>query len=126
MSTAGLQVLIADDDRDAANLLAVLERLWGHAARVAYGGDAALAMTQSDPPDVALVDLSMPGMDGAELALRMRAALRGGSPTLVAFSGRGDAETCGRAYKAGFAYYLCKPVAPEFLKAFLDSLSRQG
>jgi CheY-like chemotaxis protein len=67
-----LRVLIVDDDRDTTDSLAVLLKLWGFQPLVAYDGPAALAVAAAERPDLVLLDLSMPGMDGYELALRLR------------------------------------------------------
>src|SRR5690242_20523939 len=67
-----LRVLVVDDNQDAADSLSMLVNLWGDNARTAYGGMEALAMTLVQQPDVVLLDLSMPKMDGCQVARRLR------------------------------------------------------
>ena len=67
-----LRVLVVDDNRDAADTLTVLAGLWGYEARAAYDGPAALAAAQSFGPDCMFLDIGLPGMDGYELAYRLR------------------------------------------------------
>ena len=103
-------VLLVEDNEDAAESLTMLLRLLGH--RVCAVGDAfsALDNAKADPPDVALVDIGLPGMDGYELARRLRALESSRHTMLVALTGYGLAEDKERAAAAGFQAHLVKPI----------------
>ena len=120
------RVLVVDDNVDAAESLALLLRLGGHEVRVAHDGPAALALAEADPPEVALLDLGMPGMDGYELAGRFRGhpALR--DVLLVALTGWGQAEDRRRTAAAGFDHHLVKPVEPDRIQDVMRSLKDGG
>ncbi len=113
----GRRVLIVDDNADQGQLMAMLLERLGHRALVAHGGAEAIEMALASRPDVVLVDLGMPGMDGFELARRIRAteALRG--VRLVAHTGYGADSDRERTREAGFDAHLVKP-------ADLDTLCR--
>ncbi len=121
LAPKGRKVLIVDDNRDAADGLAMLLRLAGHEIRVAYEGRAALSLAQAFRPDVALLDIGMPGMNGYELARAFRLEPWGQTPTLVALTGWGQDEDRRRAAEAGFDRHLTKPVDPAQIEALLDS-----
>ncbi len=116
-----VKVLIADDNRDAADSLAILLRGDGHEIRKAYDGAAALETAQEFRPDVALLDIGMPGLDGYEVAQRIREEPWGQGVTLVALTGWGQAQDKERAMAAGFDHHVTKPVEPERLQALLAS-----
>jgi len=106
-----LRVLIVEDNLDMANALAMLMRLHGHAAEVVHDGHAALAAVRSHHPDVVLLDLGLPGLDGYEVARRIRADRDLKTPPLlVAMSGYGLAEDLRRSSAAGCDAHLVKPV----------------
>lgn len=111
-----LSVLVVDDHADTAVSTADLCRLFGCAARSAVCAADALALAAADPPDVVLLDLQMPGMDGYELA-RLLSAVGGAAPLLVAHSG--CAAQAERVEAAGFHLHLMKPVAPAVLAGVL-------
>jgi CheY-like chemotaxis protein len=113
------RVLVADDNRDAADSLAVLLRLWGYESAVAYDGPAALALAAAEPPAAALLDLALPGMDGWELARRLRRLPAVGRALLVAVTGRGREEDMQRCCKAGFDLHIFKPFDPEEVRRVL-------
>ncbi|WP_250455681.1 PAS domain-containing protein [Caballeronia sp. ATUFL_M2_KS44] len=120
---AALRVLVVDDNRDAADSLAMLCESEGHVTRVAYSSEEALAATQFDA-DVALLDIGLPDIDGYELARRLRR--KGDSaPLLVAITGYGQAEDRLRAQSAGFDYHFVKPVNVESLLKLLSSLTTE-
>jgi PAS domain S-box-containing protein len=114
-----LQILVVDDNHDAANSTAMMLRLSGHEVRVAYSGATALVAAEGSPPDVALIDIAMPGMDGHELARRFRAEPRFSHVRLIAISGFGLDVDRQRSRAAGFDDHLVKPVPPERLDAAL-------
>jgi CheY-like chemotaxis protein len=113
-----LDVVVCDDNVDAANLLAELLRLHGHAARVAYSGGAAVALAAARMPDAAVLDIGLPDMDGCEVARRIR-ALPGAQPTLIALTGWGQDSDRTRAHDAGFDHHLTKPAEVDALLALL-------
>ena len=112
---AALQVLVVDDNADAAHTLSVLLRMAGHEVRKASGGAEALRHAAEQRPHVAIVDLAMPGMSGYELAARLRSQPWGESLTLIALTGRGAPEERERTHAAGFDHHLLKPVTLERL-----------
>jgi CheY-like chemotaxis protein len=105
-----LRVLVVDDNRDAADSLAILLEIGGHAVGVAHDGPAALELAQSFLPDVVLLDIGMPGMNGYEVAMRLRAIPAHHGALLVALTGWGQDEDKRRAMAAGFDHHLTKPV----------------
>jgi PAS domain S-box-containing protein len=104
-----LRVLVVDDNVDAATTLAHLLTLLGHEVVVAHDGPGALARTSRTRPDLALIDIGLPGMDGYALATALRAAGLD-RDALVAVTGYGRAEDVRRAKEHGFAHHLVKPV----------------
>jgi CheY-like chemotaxis protein len=115
----GRHILAVDDNVDAAESLAVLLRLEGHEVRTAHDGPAALAAVQADRPDVVILDLGMPGMDGFEVARRVRALPGAEDVLLVALTGWAQEEDRRRCYEAGFDGHLPKPVELNALRQFL-------
>jgi len=114
-----LRVLIADDNRDAADTLSMLLEMEGYEVRRVYSGRAAISAAEAFRPDVALLDIGMPQVDGyaAAKAIRQR---RGGADTyLVAITGWGQKEDKRRALEAGFAAHMTKPVDPNQLRDIL-------
>jgi CheY-like chemotaxis protein len=114
----GLSVLVIDDYRDAADSLAILVRLWGHDARVAYDGAAALATATEELPDVMFVDIGMPELNGFQLALYLRRQSRFADTLLVAITGWAD-HSHRQLWEGAFDHYLIKPVDPPALECLL-------
>jgi CheY-like chemotaxis protein len=104
---------------DAAQSLAVLLSLWGHEVHAAHDGAAALEAAQAWQPEVVLLDLGLPGMDGYEVARRLRAAPGSARPLLVALTGHAQEEDRRRSQDAGIDRHLVKPVEPETLEVLL-------
>ena len=104
------RILIVDDVRDAASSLAELLELWGCKTSVANDGPQALEMVEKLSPEIILLDIGMPGMDGYEVARRIRSQRTGYRPMLVAMTGFGQAEDKEAALAAGFDKHLLKPV----------------
>jgi signal transduction histidine kinase/ActR/RegA family two-component response regulator len=104
-----LRVLVVDDNADAAQMLAALLEVQGHAVSVEYDGRGALARARNEHPDVLLLDIGLPDMDGYELARRLRAQPENAAATLVALSGYGQSQDREEARHAGFDHYLVKP-----------------
>jgi CheY-like chemotaxis protein len=99
-------------------------RIWGHEAVVAYEGTSALEAFRSGLPDVVLLDLGLPGQDGFDVATRMRQLDGGQHVPVVAVTGYGGDAARLRTGAAGFDLHLVKPVDPEALRAFLETLAR--
>ncbi|HUQ25716.1 MAG TPA: response regulator [Burkholderiales bacterium] len=113
-----LRVLVADDNRDAADSLQRILAHFGHEVRVAYDGAAALRVGQEFQPRIAVLDIGMPGTDGYEVARAFRKKL-GGEVKLVALTGWGQEADRRRALEAGFDHHLTKPVDPGALNDLL-------
>jgi CheY-like chemotaxis protein len=111
---------------DAAESLAMLLRLWGHEVVVAHNGPEALRAAGAQRPEVALLDISLPGMDGYELARRLRGQLGLGQAVLVALTGWGQEEDRRRSKEAGFGHHLVKPVDLSELQDLLALAQPQG
>jgi CheY-like chemotaxis protein len=116
------RVLIVEDNDDTREMLHEALAFSGHDVREARDGATGLALAAESPPDVALIDIGLPDLDGYEVARRLRAAPGGRRISLVAITGYGQAEDQRRAYDAGFDAHLTKPVAPERLKQVLAGL----
>ncbi|HEV8479846.1 MAG TPA: PAS domain S-box protein [Candidatus Eisenbacteria bacterium] len=123
---SGLRVLVTDDVPDSADSMGMLLRLWGHEARVAYGGEEALEAAASERPDVVLLDIDLPDLPGLEVARRLRADPRTRDIRLVALTGFGQREDRRRTREAGFDEHLVKPVDPKELKKLLESILPGG
>ena len=109
VAPTGLRVLIVDDNQDAADMLDEALRLMGHTTRVAYDGPEALLAASEFKPEIALVDIGLPVMDGYEVAQKLREMLDGG-PELIAITGYGQESDRVKARAAGFNAHLVKPV----------------
>jgi signal transduction histidine kinase len=119
---ASRRVLVVDDNRDGAESLAMLLRLLGASVRVANSGSEALATAAAFTPDIVLLDIGMPGMDGYEVARRLRELPQLSDITLVAVTGWGQEEARHRSRSAGFDHHLVKPAELGTLKKLLASL----
>jgi PAS domain S-box-containing protein len=113
------RILVVDDNADAANTLAYFLGMSGHEVRTAYSGPAALAAAQAYRPEVVLLDLGMPGMDGYEVARRLRREPGLNNVLLVALTGYGHEEDRRLSREATINHHLVKPVEPEALQALL-------
>jgi CheY-like chemotaxis protein len=116
----GLRILVVDDNADAAESLALLLRLHGHDVRLAPDGPAALALLKESAPDVVLLDLGLPGMDGHEVGRRLRRQPGCERTRVVALTGSESDEDRLQAREAGFDAYLVKPVDLEDLDRILS------
>ena len=115
------RVLVVDDNTDHAESLSFLLKLMGHDTRLAHDGEAALQVAAEFEPDVALIDIGLPRLNGYEVARRLRAEPRLRSAVLVAQTGWGQESDRARSQEAGFDHHLIKPVAPEVLADIIDS-----
>jgi len=116
------RVLVVDDNRDATDSMAMLLGVWGHETRSAHDGPVALGIAAEFQPEVVILDIGLPGMDGYEVARRIHEipALR--NVVLVAMTGYGQEEDRIRSRAAGFARHLLKPADLGTLKSLLESL----
>mgnify|MGYP003575566604 CR=1 FL=1 len=113
------RVLIADDNRDAAESLAALLRLEGHDVTVAHNGREAIETFNTLLPEVAVLDIGMPHLDGYEVAREVRRQSLGRAVTLIAVTGWGQEADKARALAAGFNHHFTKPIEPEQLTRLL-------
>lgn len=118
--TGGRRVLVADDNTDAAESLSEVLRLLGHDVRVAYDGQQALHVAAEFRPEVVLLDIGMPKLNGYETAQRMRSQPWAAQATLVALTGWGEDDDRRRASDAGFDRHFTKPVDPAELLQMLE------
>lgn len=116
------RILVVDDNRDAAEMLAELLILSGNELRLAHDGLEALEVSDDFRPDVVLLDIGLPGMNGYEVARKIREQTWGERIVLVALTGWGQDEDKRRSRDAGFDHHLTKPVEPDVLLALLTSL----
>jgi CheY-like chemotaxis protein len=115
---AGSKILVVDDSIDSAETLGELLRIWGHDVRMAHDGPAALAAARDYRPEIVLLDIGLPGMDGFAVAAQLRQEGLGGR-MLVALTGYGEQQDRERAQKAGFDHHLVKPIDPDTLQKLL-------
>lgn len=119
-----MRVLVVDDYPDCAHSTANLLRYYGHDAAAAISGEEALGRAEDAFPDVVILDLAMPGMDGYEVARRLRSSPGRRPPFIVAMTGNRRAEDWVRAFEAGVHVHLIKPVDPGDLVALLRQFQR--
>lgn len=118
------RVMCVDDNRDIADSEARLLQVCGFDARACYDGAGALLLAATFRPAVRLIDLNMPGMNGDELAVRLREQSGRPPPVLMAVTARDDEESQSRIRAAGLAPHLVKPVDPKVLLALVTTASR--
>jgi PAS domain S-box-containing protein len=120
-STPGAQrILVVDDSEDVAGTLESLLQSLGHATRVVHDGAAALEAAAEFRPDTVLLDIGMPGMDGYEVARRLRASKHGRRLRIIAVTGWGQEADRRKSQEAGFDLHLVKPIEPTDLARVLD------
>jgi len=120
--SSGHRLLVVDDNRDAADSLAMLLRLQGHEVRVVHDGLAALELVKSYRPEMVFLDIGMPKMDGYEVARRLRQQTDLEKVVLAALTGWGQERDRIRTAEAGFDHHLVKPVEPSALEGLLADL----
>ncbi len=116
-----LRVLVVEDDSAVAQMLKMLLELWGHEVRVECDGPTALVADRTFQPEVILLDIGLPGMNGYEVARQLRQRQGRERPLLVAVTGYGSREDKRQAHKVGFDLHLTKPIDPDQLAALLAS-----
>jgi CheY-like chemotaxis protein len=114
------RILVADDNRDAGDTLAMLLRLDGHEVHVATDGLEAVEMFASVQPEVVILDIGMPGLSGHEVARRIRDLPSERPVILIAVTGWGQKADKDRAAASGFDHHFTKPVEPTVLSALLQ------
>jgi CheY-like chemotaxis protein len=123
-SVDACRILVVDDNRDAADMLAGLLTADGHQVHVAYDGEDALRVASAFRPQIGFLDIGMAGMDGYEVAGRLRSDSPVSDLFLVAITGWGQAADRERALSAGFDAHLTKPASPDEIAALLASRVR--
>ena len=121
----GYKLLVVDDNMDSAISLARLLRLQGHEVQIAHDGISAIEAANASLPDLILLDIGMPGMDGYEVAKRIRQTPNLERTVLAALTGWGQEEDRRRTADAGFDYHLIKPLGVTALTSVLDSVGRR-
>src|SRR5262249_53580661 len=115
------RVLIVDDNVDAAETLAVLVRLWGHEVRVAFTGPEALRIAEQFRPEIIVLDIGLPEINGYDVARRLRQHPGFAKAMLIALTGYGQEDDRRRSDEAGFDHHVTKPVLPEALRRLLTA-----
>jgi PAS domain S-box-containing protein len=123
-ASIGRRVLVADDNQDAADSLAMILEMAGHDVRVVHDGRAALSMAQTFRPDTVLLDIGMPQLNGHEVAQALRQEPWGAGMCLIALTGWGQESDRQQAIDAGFDRHLTKPIDPVELEALLSASPR--
>lgn len=123
---AALRILVVDDNQDSACSMTLLLELQGHQVRVAHAGHTALAMAGEAPPDVILLDIGMPGMNGYEVAKQLRSQDKFADTLLIAVTGYGRASDVQQTEAAGFDHHLVKPIDYDKLQALLSEQSSKS
>lgn len=109
-SVSGRRILVVDDSVDSADSLALLLRMLGHTTMAAHDGEAALQAMTAFHPEIVLLDIGLPRLNGYEVARRLREMPGGKSLLLIALTGYGQDEDRRRSVEAGFDYHLTKPL----------------
>jgi CheY-like chemotaxis protein len=120
------RILVVDDERDAADSLVRLIQVLGYEAKAAYDGEEALREVASYAPDMALIDIGMPGLNGFETVSRIRQQRGNATMILVAVTGWTREEDQRKAYDAGFDLHVAKPMTVETLKELLAILDPEA
>ena len=118
----GLRVLVVDDNQDAATSMTVFLKMWGYDVKVVHDGIDAIDAVVEYRPEIVLLDIGLPGMDGYEVAERIRRMDTVRKPALIALTGYGQEADRSHTRRSGFDYHLVKPVAPESLKSLLATV----
>src|SRR5690606_2649898 len=119
-----LKIMVVDDNIDGAKMLAMLMEALGHEVVVEHNSRKALERSAIEKAQVYLLDIGLPGMDGNELARRLRLQPESSRATLVAVTGYGQEQDKKHALEAGFDHHFSKPVDTEKLAALLSAINR--
>ena len=122
-ATIHRRVLVVDDNKDEAESLAMFVQLAGHEVQMAHDGPTALEVVRKFKPEVVLLDIGMPGMDGYEVASNLRRQPELAKLCLVAVTGYGQDDDRRRAFAAGFTHHVTKPIEPDRLLDLIANLS---
>jgi PAS domain S-box-containing protein len=122
VAASGRRILVVDDNVDAADSVSLLLRIGGHEVRAAYDALDALEVAESFRPELVLLDIGLPRMNGYEVAARLREMQANGRPVLVAMTGYGQSEDRVRSERAGFDRHLVKPIDPAELESLIAAL----
>jgi CheY-like chemotaxis protein len=117
------RILVVDDNHDSALSLAMMLSIMGHDTRTAHDGESAVAMAESFLPEVVLLDIGLPKLNGYEVAQRIREQAWGVSMFLIAVTGWGQDEDRERSSEVGLNVHMVKPVEPAALEKLLADLS---
>jgi CheY-like chemotaxis protein len=120
----GLRVVVVDDNVDSAEAMSLLVRHYGHDVQVAHDGERALQVAEEHRPHVVLLDISLPRVDGYEVARRLRTQPWAAATSIVALSGWAPDPDRQRSVEAGFDRYLVKPADPDELLRLLADIQR--
>jgi two-component system OmpR family response regulator len=126
MVASGQRVLLVDDNVDSTEPLSLLLQAKGHDTRVAVEGEGAISVADAFQPNCVVLDLGLPGMDGYEVARRLRERPYGNAMVLVALTGWAGKEVRTKAAQAGFDYHLVKPVNWEELERIVTAADAQS
>ena len=124
--TEARRVLVVEDNEDARDMMVALLEAWGHRVFSAADGSEGVASACLENPDVALIDLGLPDIDGFEVARRIRRQIPEPRPTLVALSGYSSLDDLEGTREAGFDMHWVKPIEPHRLAALLLDLKTRG
>lgn len=122
VASGGLRLLVVDDNPYVADGMKLLLESLGHDVQVAHDGYQALDAVAASAPDAVFLDLGLPGIDGYDTAMRLRAMPEGRDAALIALTGWGRQEDHSRTTEAGFDQHLDKPVGPDSLEQLLAQL----
>lgn len=122
----GFRILVVDDNHDSALSLAMMLSIMGHDTRTAHDGESAVTTAESFLPDVVLLDIGLPKLNGYEVAQRIREQAWGSSMFLIAVTGWGQEEDRQRSAEVGLNVHMVKPVEPAALERLLAELAHNG
>jgi CheY-like chemotaxis protein len=121
-----MRVLIVDDCKDTVDSLSILLGIWGHEVRVAYDGASALTTAGSFRPEVVLLDILLPRLNGYQVARQLRQLPEASSAMLVAVTGYAENDDFAKSQEAGFDRQLVKPVELDELQRLLAQKATSG
>jgi DNA-binding response OmpR family regulator len=120
------RILVVDDNHDSALSLAMMLSIKGHETRTAHDGETAVATAENFLPEVVLLDIGLPKLNGYEVAQRIRDAAWGASMFLIAVTGWGQEEDRQRSAEVGLNVHMVKPVEPAILERLLADLGQRS